>query len=54
MPIIIEKEPKELFKEFKVYENCYFCKNKTDTWNKEKNKPIYEECAKKHDISEIK
>lgn len=53
--IPIEKEPPELYKEFrKTYESCYFCKKNTDTWHEPTNKPVCETCAKAHDVSELK
>ncbi len=53
MSIEIEKEPSELWKEFKCYERCYFCKNTTDTWNMETNNPVCKDCADKHEVSEL-
>jgi hypothetical protein len=51
--IPIEKEPKELFKEFRVYENCKFCRKPTDTWNKKTNTPVCDPCAKTHDVCDL-
>lgn len=51
--IPIEKESPDLIKEFRVYENCVFCKKQTDTWNVETNKPICNDCSVNHEIEEI-
>lgn len=51
--ISLEKEPKELFKEFRCYELCIFCKKQTDTWNKQLNKPICVQCAKSKTVEDI-
>jgi len=51
--IPIEKEPKELYKEFRVYENCYFCKRPTNTWHEATNRPVCTRCSKIHEVSEL-
>ena len=52
--IPIEKEPKELRIEFRIYELCNFCKKETDTWHKKTNTPVCLSCAKSHKVSELK
>ena len=51
--ITIKKEPKELFESTHVYECCYFCKSKTDTWHIPTNQPVCKNCSKTHDVSEL-
>lgn len=51
--IPIYKEPKKMFREFGVYEHCYFCNNPTDTWHNGTNQPVCKECAKTHKVSEL-
>lgn len=51
--IKIQKEPKEYFKEFRVYEHCYFCQKQTDTWNIEHNKPVCVDCSTKYDTKNL-
>lgn len=46
--IPIEKEPKELYKEFRVYEKCAFCQKETNTWHRETNTPVCNDCAESH------
>ncbi len=53
MAIPIEKESRELFKQFHCHEQCVFCNKETTTWHKETNKPVCETCAQKHDVSEL-
>ena len=52
--IPIKKEPKELYREFKAYEKCVFCKKQTDTWHESTNTPVCKVCAKVHKVSELK
>ncbi len=52
--IPIEKEPKEFYNEFKCYEKCYFCKEETKFWAKQKNRPVCTECAKKYTVGDLK
>ena len=52
--IPIEKEPKELYKEFKVHEVCVFCRKPTAFWNLKTNNPVCEDCSKVHNESELK
>ena len=53
--IPLVEEPKEHFKEFGVYENCYFnCGNSTKLWHWRTNQPICKRCAKTHKVSELK
>jgi hypothetical protein len=51
--IPIEKEPFELFEEFKVFENCIFCDNQTDRWNIETNRPVCVACSQTHTIKDL-
>jgi ribosomal protein L37AE/L43A len=52
--IPIKKEPKELYKEFRYYENCKFCKQPTDTWHEKTNTPVCNKCAKTHSVADLK
>jgi hypothetical protein len=53
--IPLVEEPKEHFREFRVYEKCYFnCGNSTKYWHWRTNQPICKDCAKKHKVSEVK
>jgi hypothetical protein len=54
MPIPIKQEPKEFYKEFKVYEKCVFCLNETKTWHENTNTPVCKNCAKSHNVEDIK
>ena len=51
--IPIKKEPKELYKEFKAYETCKFCRKETDTWHEKTNTPICKDCAKSHKVADL-
>ena len=51
--IPIKKEPKELYKQFKKYERCLFCRNETDTWHIESNTPICSDCSKIKSVSDV-
>ena len=52
--IPIKKEPPELYKEFRFYEKCKFCRKETDTWHEKTNIAICKTCAKTHKVSELK
>jgi hypothetical protein len=49
----IKKEPKELYKEFGVYEKCHFCKTETDTWHEQSNTPCCLKCSKTKNINDF-
>lgn len=52
--IPLVEEPKDLFEEFRVYENCFFkCGNKTKFWHWRTNQPVCESCAKKHKVVDL-
>lgn len=52
--IPLVKEPEEYFKEFGVYEKCYFgCGKSTPFWHCKTNQPICKECAKQHKVDEL-
>lgn len=51
--IPIEKEPDEMFRWTKVYEDCFFCKQPTDMWNRRTNQPVCEYCAVTHSQREL-
>ena len=51
--IPIEKEPKELYIEFKTYEKCKFCRKETDTWHEKTNTPICKDCAKSQTVADL-
>lgn len=51
--IAIQKEPKELFQEFRVYENCYFCQKPTNTWHLNTNTPVCGKCSTTNSVSDI-
>lgn len=51
--IPIKKEPKELYKEFRCYEKCKFCRKETDTWHKKTNTPVCNICAKSHTVADL-
>jgi hypothetical protein len=51
--ILLHREPKEDFHDLGVYERCYFCKARTDTWDMQKNQPICVFCAQNHDTNEV-
>lgn len=51
--IPIVKEPKEMYDNLKLYEDCIFCKLPTDMWHLKTNKPICERCAKLNTVSLI-
>jgi hypothetical protein len=51
--IPLVEEPKEHYQEFRVYENCYFCPNKTKMWHWRTNQPVCLECAKVRKVSEL-
>jgi hypothetical protein len=51
--IPIKQEPKEEFERFKVYENCFFCKQPTDMWHERTNNPVCPCCSKKHKVAEL-
>lgn len=53
MSIPIKQEPEEYFKEFRCYESCYFCSEKTDMWHEKTNNPVCNKCCKKHKVSEL-
>ena len=54
MAIPLLEEPERHFKEFGVYENCYFeCGNKTKFWHWRTNQPVCKDCASKHKVSEL-
>jgi hypothetical protein len=53
MAIPIKEEEKEYFEQFKSYENCYFCGDKTPFWHEKTNNPLCECCASKHKVSEL-
>lgn len=47
--------PSDHFKEFGVYENCYFeCGNKAKDWHWRTNQPVCPECAKTRKVGELK
>ena len=52
--IPIKKEPEMLYNEFGVYEKCVFCKQGTKTWHIETNNAVCNDCAKIHNVSELK
>jgi uncharacterized Zn ribbon protein len=52
--IDVEKEPKELYEEFRVHEKCIFCNDSTEYWNEEENEPICKKCAAKYNNEHIK
>lgn len=53
--IPLVEEPKDLIKEFGVYEICCFgCGRKTKYWHDKTNQPVCKECAKIHKVSELK
>lgn len=37
-----------------ILEQCHFCKNETRYWNKKRNTPVCQECAKILKVSDIK
>ena len=48
-------EPGHHYKEFRVYEDCYFkCGNKAKDWHWRTNQPVCKECAKTRKVGEIK
>jgi hypothetical protein len=52
--IPLVEEAKDLYKNLKVYEQCYFgCGNPTKFWHWRTNQPVCKECAKKHKVAEI-
>lgn len=51
--IPIKKEPEELYKIFKRYEKCKFCRQETNTWHEKTNTPICKKCAQSHNISDL-
>jgi len=51
--IPIEKEPEIFIRELGFYEDCYFCKEPTDTWHKKTNQPVCNTCAKSHKVGEL-
>lgn len=53
MAIPLRKEDPELFEEFGVHENCYFCNSKTDMWHNNTNNPVCPKCAKTHKVAEL-
>ncbi len=53
MKIEIEKEPDELYEEFKTYERCYFCGDQTMHWHAPTNTPVCPPCSENHSASEI-
>jgi hypothetical protein len=52
--IPLVEESKDLYKNFKVYEKCYFgCGKATKFWHWRTNQPICKECAKTHKVAEV-
>jgi hypothetical protein len=52
IPLI--EEPKEIYKEFRTYEFCYFkCGNRTKFWHAKTNQPICKDCAKTRKVAEV-
>lgn len=51
--IPIKKEPEWLYKKFKTYEDCKFCRKGTDTWHRETNTPVCKGCAKSHKVADL-
>jgi hypothetical protein len=47
------KEPSWQFKEFRLYEDCYFCNNPTDMWHLNTNAPVCPKCSKIHDVADL-
>lgn len=52
--IQIEKESDDLYKEFRVYEKCIFCKVNSETWHRKTNTCICKDCAKIKSIEDLK
>lgn len=56
--IPIEKEPKEVIKEFTTcfgatMEHCFFCHNKTLFWHRETNTPVCQICSTNHSVHQL-
>lgn len=46
-------EPSEYYRQFGVFEDCYFCGTPTNTWHKKTNTPVCMCCSVQHEESEI-
>lgn len=51
--IPIKEEPKDMYENTGVYEQCTFCNRQTKMWHEESNNPVCETCADKYTVEEL-